>query len=402
MTGEAYDIAVGLDAQFHMPTYARKPVMFVEGRGCRLKDDEGREYLDFVAAIGSVNLGHAHPRVMTALCEQSSRLVVTSNLYHAEHRGQLAETIVALFGGGAKVFFANSGAEANEGAIKLARTWGKARRGPDCHHIVTAERSFHGRTLATLAATGQPSKQALFDPLPAGFRHVPFNDIAALDAAVDDNTCAVMLEPILGESGVWPCDPGYLAAVRRLCDERDVLLVLDEVQTGIYRTGTAFAHQHYGIRPDVMTLAKSLANGVPAGAIVALDDAASAFKPGDHGSTFGGSPLVCAAARATLSAHAEEHTGSNAILMGERLREGLTRIAEESGGIADVRGVGLMNAVSLAAPSAQEIASSALQRGFVLNAIGERILRFLPPLVCNTDEIDSLLGILAELITEHP
>jgi len=267
--GDLYEATTALDAEFHMRTYARKPVMFVRGEGMRLFDDDGREYLDFVSGIGAVNLGHSHPAVVEAVREQIGRLTHVSNLYHVEHRDELCRDLVTLFGGDARVFLCNSGAEANEGAIKLARKWGRERRGAACHHIVTAERSFHGRTLATLAATGQPSKQATFAPLPAGFSHVPLNDLEALAEAVTEHTCAVLLEPVQGEGGVYPCDPGYLAAVRALCDERDVLLVLDEVQTGLWRTGPAFAWQVYGVRPDVMCLAKSLANGLPAGAVLA-------------------------------------------------------------------------------------------------------------------------------------
>ncbi|MBE0476930.1 MAG: acetylornithine/succinylornithine family transaminase [Coriobacteriia bacterium] len=400
--GAAYERTAALDASFHMPTYARKPVLFASGHGMRLTGDDGREYLDFVAAIGSVNLGHAHPRVAEAVCRQMTRLVQTSNLYHVEHRSELAEALVALFGGGAKVFFANSGAEANEGAIKLARAWGRVRGGPECHRIVTIERSFHGRTLATLAATGQPSKQELFEPLPAGFSHVPLNDLAALAEAVDERTCAVMLEPILGESGVWPGEPGYLEGVAALCEERGALLMLDEVQTGIYRTGPAFAHQALGVRPHVMTLAKSLANGLPVGALVAIDEVAVTFGPGDHGSTFGGGPVVCAAALAALAAHAEERTGENAVRAGEHLRAGLRGLAARNGRVAEVRGAGLMNAVTLAEPVAQRVAAAALDRGFVLNAIGDSILRFLPPLTCDTPEIDTLLAALDELLTEVP
>ena len=294
--GEQLRTATALDQAFHMGVYARRPVMFVRGEGMRLIDDEGREYLDFVSGIGAVNLGHSHPAVVEAVREQVGRLTHVSNLFFVEHRDELASDLVGLFGGGAKVFFCNSGAEANEAAIKLARRWGHERRGAACHQIVTAERSFHGRTLATLAATGQPSKQEAFAPLPPGFSHVPLNDIAALEAAIGPQTCAVMLEPVQGEGGVYPCDQDYLKAVRSLCDERDVLLVLDEVQTGLYRCGEPFAWQVYGVRPDVVCLAKSLANGLPAGALVARDEVASAFKPGDNGSTFGGGPVIAAAA----------------------------------------------------------------------------------------------------------
>ena len=380
--GERLRETAAMDAAFHMGVYARKPVMFVSGEGMRLTDDEGREYLDFVSGIGAVNLGHSHPAVVEAVREQIGRLTHVSNLFFVEHRDELAADLVGLFGGEAKVFFCNSGAEANEGAIKLARRWGREKRGAACHEIVTAERSFHGRTLATLAATGQPSKQEAFAPLPAGFSHVPLNDIDALEAAVGPRTCAVMLEPVQGEGGVHPCDPAYLTAVRSLCDARDILLVFDEVQTGLYRCGEPFAWQVYQVRPDIMCLAKSLANGLPAGAVVAHDEVASAFKPGDHGSTFGGGPVVCAAARACLSALASEHLGEKAVATGEYLREKLRDYARTTGVVADVRGVGCMSAVEFSDPIAAQVASAALERGIVLNNIGAHILRVLPPLVC--------------------
>lgn len=398
MTGIAYEGAAALDAAFHMPTYARKPVMFVRGEGMRLYDDGGAEYLDFTSGIGVVNLGHAHPAVAKAVCAQMGTLVHVSNLFHVEHRAELAERIVGLFGGGAKAFFANSGAEANEGAIKLARRHGKARGGPDCTRIISAERSFHGRTLATLAATGQPSKQEAFAPLPEGFTHVPLNDLDALFAEMDETVCAVLLEPIQGEGGVFPCDPAYLSAVRTLCDERGVLLILDEVQTGFFRTGPAFAWQSYGVRPDIMTLAKGMANGLPIGAVVAVDAVANAFKPGDHGSTFGGGPVVCAAALATIDAIEEGQLGSRAVAVGEYLREGLSALAESTGEITDVRGVGQMTGITLARPIAAEVAGFLLGKGVVVLSVGDSMLRFLPPLVCNNAEIDTLLEILSAAI----
>jgi acetylornithine/N-succinyldiaminopimelate aminotransferase len=396
--GERFHRTAALDATFHMPTYARKPVMFVRGEGMRLTDDDGREYLDFLAGIGSVNLGHSHPAIALAVADQMSKLVHVSNLYYVEHRDELARDLVVLFGHPAKVFFCNSGTESVEGAIKLARRWGRSRRGDGCHRIVTAERSFHGRTLAALAATGQPSKQELYQPLPEGFDHVPLNDIAALEAAVTGETCAVMLEPVQGEGGVYPCDAAYLEAVRALCDERDVLLVLDEVQTGIYRTGPAFAHQGFDVVPDVMCLAKSLANGLPIGAVVARTDVADTFRPGDHGSTFGGGPVVCAAARACLRAMAGEKLGENAIASGEHLRTRLEALSADTGAIREVRGLGLMNAIELETPVAQEIAAALLERGLVVNAVGDRILRMLPPLVCAKPEIDTLLDALYETL----
>jgi len=393
-----YEDIAALDATFHLPTYARKPVLFVRGEGMRLYDDAGREYLDFVAGIGAVNLGHAHPAVARAVCRQVSRLVQVSNLYHVEHRAALAERLSELADGGWKAFLCNSGTEAIEGAIKLARRWGKDRRGPECYEVVSAERSFHGRTLGSLAATGQASKQEAFEPLPGGFTHVPLNDIASLEAAVKGNTCAVLLEPVQGEGGVHPCDEGYLAAVRRLCDEREVLLILDEVQTGFFRTGPAFGWQGYGVRPDVMTLAKSLANGLPAGALMAAGTAAEAFTPGDHGSTFGGGPVICAAALATIDALQEEGLGENAERAGSELRATLEELARATGRISEVRGRGLMLAVELVDPVAQDVAAACLESGIVLNAIGDRTVRFLPPLVCSTQEIAILRDTLHAVI----
>ncbi|PKQ29792.1 MAG: aspartate aminotransferase family protein [Actinobacteria bacterium HGW-Actinobacteria-10] len=377
-----------------MHTYGRKPVLFTRGDGMRLFDDGGREYLDFVAGIGTINVGHSHPAVVAAICEQVVKLTHVTNLYYVEHRAELASDLVTLFGGGAKVFLCNSGTEATEGAIKLARKWATANRPSEARGIVTAWRSFHGRTLAALAATGQPGKQESFKPLPGGFAHVALNDIEALDLALDDTACALMLEPVQGEGGVYPCDPEYLAAARALCDERNILLIFDEVQCGLYRTGPAFAHQAYKVRPDIMTLAKALANGLPAGAIVATDMVAEAFGPGDHGSTFAGGPVVCAAARATLSALEAERLGTNATEMGLYLRDGLTALAEESGAITEVRGAGLMVAAEISEPLAADIVAAGLESGFVLNNTGTNTMRFLPPLVCTKTEIDTLLDFL--------
>ena len=335
--GELFDMARRHDSNCMMQTYARKPVLFVRGEGMRLFDDEGSEYLDFVSGIGAVNLGHAHPAVTEAVNQQVSKLVHVSNLYYVEHRAELACDVVRLLGGGMRVFLANSGAEANEGAIKLARKWaGQAK--PGAFKVVSVLRSFHGRTLATLAATGQPGKRQAFAPLPEGFTHVPLNDIAALDNAVDETVAAVLLEVVQGEGGVWPASAEYLAAAERLCRERNVLLMIDEVQTGCFRTGPAFAHQAFGITPDVVTIAKSLANGMPVGALVASEDVASAFELGDHGSTFGGGPVICAAARATLAALESETLGANAVASGEYLRAGLSSLGEATGTITDVRG----------------------------------------------------------------
>lgn len=385
--GELFGRTLALDEAYHLPIYARKRVMFVRGDGMRLYDEDGREYLDFVSGIGAVNLGHAHPAVADAVCEQMRRLVHVSNLYQVEHRATLAERLSQLAGGETwRSFFCNSGTEAVEGSIKLARRWGKQRRGDECHHIVTAIRSFHGRTMASLSATGQTSKQDAFAPLLPGFSHVPLNDIAAMEAAVGLHTCAVLLEPVQGEGGVHPCEREYLADVRRLCDERDVLLMFDEVQTGFFRTGHAFAWQGYGVTPDVMALAKSIANGLPAGAVVARGTATGALAPGDHGSTFGGGPVIAAAALATIAALERERLGDTATRVGDGLQTELWRLADSTGAIVDVRGTGLMVAAELARADAQLVAGKCLERGLVVNAIGDRILRFLPPLVCSDAE----------------
>lgn len=399
---DMYQRAQELDEQFHMHTYARKPVMFVTGEGMRLYDDEGREYLDFVSGIGVINLGHSHPAPVKAACEQMAKLTHVTNLYYVEHRSELAADLVELFGGGAKVFLCNSGTEATEGAIKLARKWATENKPAHARTIVTAWHSFHGRTLAALAATGQPSKQDAFKPLPAGFAHVPLNDMKAIDAAVDENVCAVMIEPVQGEGGVHPCTPEYLVALRALCEERGVLLIMDEVQCGLYRTGYPFAHQGLGVKPDIMTLAKALANGLPIGAILASDAVAASFGPGDHGSTFAGGPAVCAAARATLKAMAELDLGDQALELGAYFSESLSRIAQETGAISEIRGAGLMLAIDLVKPQAAQVAGELLEAGMLVNNIGTHTIRFLPPLVCTALEIDTLCGHLHTILVKEP
>lgn len=385
--------AIELDDAYVMRTYARKPVTFVRGDGMRLYDDEGREYLDFVSGIGAISVGHANPAVAAALCEQAGRLLHVSNLYHVEHRGELARHISELLGGGFRVFFANSGAEANEGAIKLARRWG-ARHKSGAARVVSTLGSFHGRTLATLAATGQPEKQQAFAPVPEGFVHVPLNDIVALEAAVDGSVAAVLLECIQGEGGVWPCDPAYLEAARRICDETGTLLMVDEVQTGCFRTGSAFAFQGYGIEVDVVTMAKGMGNGVPIGAFAARDDVASALGIGEHGTTFGGNPLVCAASRAAFAEMDRLDVGANACAVGEYLADRLGDLDQ----VVEVRGRGLMRGVTLSRPVAGAVVDAALAEGLVLNAIGTDILRFLPPLICTNREVDTLIDILSRLL----
>jgi len=380
-----------------MTTYAAPPVRFVEGHGSRLTDDAGRSYLDFLSGLAVTSLGHSHPRVAEALSAQAGRLWHVSNLFGNELAEPLAHRIDELIGdgtpAGGRVFFANSGAEANECAIKLARKGS----GPGRHHVVSAYGSFHGRTLATLHATGQPEKHEAFQPLPDGFCHVAFGDMEALGRAADPTVvAAVMLEPIQGEGGVIPAPEGYLEEVRHLCDERGLLLILDEIQTGLGRTGRWFGFQAASIRPDVVTIAKALGNGMPIGACWARAEVAAAFQPGDHGSTFGGQPLACSAAIATLDELQRIGAPRRAEEAGARLASGLEALP----GVSHVRGRGLLLGAVLDAgrPAAREVVASALDHGLVINAPAPDVLRFAPPLNVSTAEIDEALAILGKVL----
>ncbi|HLF40901.1 MAG TPA: aspartate aminotransferase family protein, partial [Acidimicrobiia bacterium] len=333
-----FDDLRALDAQYVMQTYGRLPVAFVRGQGTRLWDSEGREYLDFLSGLATVSLGHAHPELAEAIADQARSLLHVSNLYYNDVQPRLAARLDGLLGGGGRTFFANSGAGANECAIKLARRWGTLHGGPTRFHVLSALRSFHGRTLATLAATGQPEKQEPFQPLPEGFRHVPFGDVNGLAAAMDERVCAVMLEPVQGEGGVNPAPDGYLEAVREVCDEREALLVIDEVQTGLGRTGRWFGFEHSGVRPDVVTMAKALGNGVPIGACWARREVAEAFSAGDHATTFGGQPLAARAALTVLEIMEREDAPGRAARAGKRLTDGLMA----ADGVLEVRGRGLL------------------------------------------------------------
>lgn len=380
------------DKRYVVQNYARLPVVFVRGEGMKLWDSEGKEYLDFVAGLGVVGLGHCRPEVTAAATEQMTRLDHVSNLYYVPAQIELAEALArATFAD--KCFFCNSGAEANEAAIKLARRFGKEGGGRKVT-IITALRSFHGRTMKTLAATGQPEKQKPFLPLPPGFKHVPLNDLGALSEAATADVAAIMLEPIQGEGGVYACEPEYLVGVRKLCDKRGILLILDEVQTGMGRTGRLFAHEHFGITPDIMTVAKGLANGLPIGAMLATQEAARCFKPGDHGSTFGGGPVVTAAARATLDVIIGGGVIENSASMGIYFRKKLDTLGEGNAIIKETRGMGLMLAVELGEPVAKDVAARMLAGGVVVNNIGEHILRFLPPLTVAAADIDRVVGAL--------
>jgi acetylornithine/N-succinyldiaminopimelate aminotransferase len=368
-----------------MDTYQRQPLAIRSGNGVWVTGEDGREYLDLVAGIAVNVLGHNHPALHQAIAEQAGTLMHTSNLYYTAPQLELAELLIeSAFP--SRVFFCNSGAEANEGAIKLARKWGKLHRDGG-HVIVCAQGAFHGRTMGALAATANPRYRKQFEPLPKGFVHVPYDDLGALERAIDAATCAVMLEPIEGESGVIPLAPGRLAAIRRLCDERDVLLILDEVQTGMGRTGRWWAYQHEDAAPDVMTVAKGLGGGVPIGAILAAPRA-DVFEPGDHGSTFGGGPLASAAAIAVMRAITSEGLVDHAAEMGDYLAESLSALRENGAPIAGIRGRGLMLGVALERDIARDVARAALDGGLIVNAIGDRTLRLVPPLIITRDEVD--------------
>ena len=384
------------DRRALMHTYAEPPVTFVRGEGTMLFDDAGRRYLDFVGGIAVVSLGHAHPLVADAVATQARTLWHVSNLYGNELAPEVALTIDRLLAGGegeagGQVFFGNSGAEANECALKLARRWGGAGR----HVVVTALGSFHGRTLATLTATGQPEKHVGFEPLPAGFVHVPYDDLAAMDRAIDPATvAAVLLEPLLGEGGVVPPSSDYLAGVQAMCRERGVLLMLDEVQTGFGRTGRWFAFHDQGLSPDVVTMAKSLGNGMPVGACWARAEVAAALGPGDHGSTYGGQPLAMSSVRATLAVMEAEDVPARALRAGARLAEGLRTLPR----VASVRGQGLLLAAVLDGPVAKDMSAAALEQGLLVNPVRPDALRLAPPLLVTDGEIDEALAVLASVL----
>jgi acetylornithine/N-succinyldiaminopimelate aminotransferase len=381
-----------------MPTYAPPTVTFVRGRGTELWDDQGRRYLDFLCGLAVTSLGHAHPAVAEALCAQAQRLLHVSNLFGNDVGPQVAATLDRLLGGGGQVFLCNSGAEANECAIKLARRWGGRGR----HGVVSAYGSFHGRTLATLTATGQPTKHEPFQPLPEGFRYAAWDDLDDLERQLDATAVgAVLLEAVQGEGGVNVASPGFLTGVRHLCDERGVLLVMDEVQTGLGRTGRWWGFEHAGIRPDIVTSAKALGSGVPIGACWARRDVASAFQPGDHGSTFGGQPLASAAALATLRVMEDEDVPARAAAAGERL----TKALEAVPGVASVRGPGLLIASELEPAvlvahdgGAKGVQARLLDAGLVTNAVTPTALRFAPPLLVSDEEIDEAVGIVRQVL----
>jgi len=382
-----------------MNTYTRLPVAFTRGEGVWLWDEQGKRYLDAVAGVAVNGLGHGHPKLTQAICEQAKTLIHTSNLYQVPKQEQLGAKLAQLSGMD-KVFFCNSGAEANEAAIKLARLHGH-NKGIETPTIIVMEQSFHGRTMATLTATGNRKVQAGFEPLVRGFVRVPYNDIDSVNQIAEHNQdiVAILVEPVQGEGGIQVPQPSYLQELRRICDSRGWLLMLDEVQTGIGRTGTLFAFQQTGIVPDVMTLAKGLGSGVPIGACLANGAAAEVFKPGNHGTTFGGNPLACAAALATLSAVEEQDLCKQAAETGAFIREGLTKQLAGTSGFVEVRGIGLMIGIQLDRPCA-DLVKLALEKGLIINVTADSVVRLLPPLIMTRDEAQQVVDMLAPLIKD--
>lgn len=379
-----------------MNTYRRVPIALVKGEGARLWDANGKEYLDFVAGIAVCNLGHSHPNVVKAIKKQVKSLTHVSNLYYTRPQAEVA-ALLTKHSFADKAFFCNSGAEANEAAIKLARKYAHENLGADKYELITMKDSFHGRTMATITATGQEKFQFGFTPLLDGFRYVPFNDPAALEAAITPKTCGIMLEPIQGEGGVIIPDDHYLAKVRDICNRHKLLMIVDEVQTGIGRTGKLFAYEYSGIQPDIMTLAKALGNGFPVGAMLATNEVARAFSPGNHASTFGGNLLAMAAAKATLKTMLDEGVLENCQKMGEYFLAKLQALKAKHKIISEVRGKGLMLACALTVEGA-DIVKTCQERGLLINCTGGKTLRFVPPLIITEKDIDMAVAILEEVM----
>ena len=379
-------------------TYKRFPVVLIRGNGCTLFDTEGRSYTDFVAGIAVCNLGHSHAGISSTIAAQAQTLTHVSNLYYTVPQVELAAWLVQ-HSFADRAFFCNSGAEANEAAIKLARKYFNDRGENNRFRIITMEQSFHGRTMATLSATGQDKIKKGFDPVLDGFDYVPFDDVETLRSKIDSNTCAVMLEPIQGEGGVRCPQPGYLRAVRQICDDTGVLLIFDEIQTGMGRTGKLFAYEHFDVEPDIMTLAKALANGLPIGAMLAKETIADAFGPGSHASTFGGTPIVTAAALEVCKILLEERVIENGKAAGAYFKEKLLALKDRHDLIEDVRGLGLLLGMKLKIDGAP-VVKQCMQKGFLINCIQDRILRFIPPLIISDEEIDQLIACLDGIFAE--
>ena len=385
-------------AHYLMNTYARLPLSLVRGKGSKVYDAEGREYLDCVAGIAVNILGHGHPELVTAIERQARQLIHTSNLYYTEPQVQLAQLLVT-HSFAHKVFFGNSGAEANEAAIKLARRYATQKFGEARHEIITFQQSFHGRTMATLTATGQSKVQQGFAPLMPGFHYATFNDWASVESALTKHTAAIMIEPIQGEGGVQVADHDFLHQLRQLCTEREILLIFDEIQTGMGRTGTLFAYEHCGIEPDIMTLAKGLGGGLPIGACLATDEIAQAFEPGSHASTFGGNPLACSAAIAVLEVLLDGELEKSR-LIGAYLQKGLLELQSRNSLILEVRGRGLLQGLELSIEG-KPIVQDCQARRVLINCTMNRVLRFVPPLIITQAEIDLLLTVLSDVLNKR-
>ena len=389
---------IELADKYLFPTYKRPPFALIRGEGCRVWDEDGKAYVDFVGGIAVCALGHSSPVVTQALEEQSRTLVHVSNLYYTRPQAELAQLLVENSFAN-RVFFCNSGAEANEAAIKLARRYSNEKFGSGRHTIISMTGSFHGRTMATLSATGQAKIQTGYDPLLTGFKFVPFNDLEALKGAIDASVCAVMVEPIQGEGGVVCPAPDYLQGVKALCTENDLTLIFDEVQSGMGRTGRLFAHEHYGATPHIMTLAKALGNGLPIGAMLSVEDMSSAFGPGSHATTFGGTPLATAVSKAVLTSLLKDGWLGHCRETGEYFRGKLEELAKKHATIKEIRGLGLMIGVELDKPGAS-IVDACCEKGFLINCAQENVLRFVPPLIVGKAEIDGLCETLDAVLNQ--
>ena len=385
-----------LECKYMMHTVERYPLVLVKGEGSRVWDEDGREYLDFVAGWAVNSLGHCPPVVVVAVTEQVNTLIQTSNQFYTIPQLRLAELLVENSCLN-KVFFSNSGAEANEGAVKLARRYGKLHLN-GAYEVITVTGSFHGRTLAMVAASGQAKFQTPYIPLPDGFINVGFNDLAAIKAATTDKTCAVMLEPVQGESGVNLLADDYLAGVRAWCDEKGILLILDEIQTGVARLGTLFAYEQYNVEPDIMTLAKGLASGIPIGAILAKDSAA-VFSPGEHGSTYGGNPLACAAGYATVKYIIDNDIAGNTMKVGKYFMAGLQKLQQKFPFVTGVSGRGLLIAMEFNADIAKAVVTACMEQGLLVNRVKPNAVRFMPPLIIGNKEVDNALVILDKVLS---
>ncbi len=383
---------IAASAKYLANTYARFPIALVRGQGVRVWDADGKEYLDFVGGIAVDALGHCHPKMVAAIKAQAETLIHVSNLYHIEPQIRLAQ-LLCEHSFADRAFFCNSGAEANEAAIKLARRYAKEHWSTDRTEIIVMQHAFHGRTLATLTATGNPKYLQGFEPLMPGFKHVPYNDLLAVERAMDSHTCAVLVEPVQGEGGVNIPGPDYLPGLRRLCDAAGALLILDEVQSGMGRTGKLFAHEHWGVEPDILTLAKALAGGVPIGAMLAKESVAASFVPGSHATTFGGSPLVSAVAHAVLCTMLEDDLPGNAARVGKYFLDRLTALQTKRPVMTAVRGLGLILGVEVSVP-AKSIVSACMERGLLLLTAGDNVVRFVPPLILSEADVDRALDIL--------